>query len=49
MLESPAAAAELKPDERSAALSLAHAYRDLTAVSDVDAADSVMKKLCGAG
>lgn len=35
MLESAAAAPELKPDERSVALSLARVYRDLTAVGSV--------------
>lgn len=65
MLESAAAAPELKPNELSAALSLGRAYCGLTAVGsvvnggsdpawqaavgDVDAADGVLKKLCGAG
>lgn len=35
MLEATAAAPGLKPDERSAALSLARTYRDLTAVGSV--------------
>ncbi|WP_231989297.1 MULTISPECIES: hypothetical protein [unclassified Mycobacterium] len=63
MLEAAAAVPALKPDDRSAALTLARTYRDLTAVgsvvngsndpawqsavSQVDAADGAMKKVCG--